>query len=243
MTAPLLLIPITLEWVILVTTLAPIFLPSRRLFLKFPNLGLTVWFASFLSAGVAAVVALAVTIWSLIETWLALESNAAGSANWLAAFWVSFAPWLMLAAAGISLALINLRIEPLVVAAKQTSPLFEGALRPVQNFMGVEVLEIALPIAVAFTRNRQIVLSSLVREVLTEDQFEAVLWHELAHIRGNHNALKKLAGFVRTLSPRLAASKALVGEVNRLCEIAADNSAMRRCDEKTLLSARRIFRQ
>jgi Zn-dependent protease with chaperone function len=109
--------------------------------------------------------------------------------------------------------------------------------------MGVEVLEIALPIAVAFTRNRQIVLSSLVREVLTEDQFEAVLWHELAHIRGNHNALKKLAGFVRTLSPRLAASKALVGEVNRLCEIAADNSAMRRCDEKTLVSARRIFRQ
>ncbi|MEY4425314.1 MAG: hypothetical protein RJB56_941 [Actinomycetota bacterium] len=241
MTAPLLVIPIALEWVILVTTLAPIFLPSRRLFLKFPNLGLAIWFASLLSAGLAAVAALAVTVWSLIETWLALESNAALSANWLSAFWVSFAPWLLLAAAGISLAVINLRIEPLVTAAKQTAPLFDGALRPVQNFLGIEVFEITLPVPVAFIRNRQIVLSSVVREVLTEEQFEAVLWHEHAHIQGSHNALKKLAGFVRTISPRLAASKALVAEVDRLCEIAADKQALRNTDAGTLSSARAIF--
>lgn len=241
MTAPLIIIPIALEWVILVTTLAPIFLPSRRLFIKFPNLGLAIWFAALLSAGLAVLTAIAVTIWSLIETWLALESNAGGSASWLTAFWVSFAPWLILAAAGISLAVINLRIEPLVVAAKQTQPLFEGALRPVQNFMGVEVLEMPLPIAVAFTRNRQIILSSVVREVLTDGQFEAVLFHELAHIRGNHNALKKLAGFVRLLSPQLAASKALVVEVDRLCELAADKRALGEVDAQTLQTARRIF--
>ncbi len=241
MTAPLLIIPIALEWVILVTTLAPIFLPSRRLFLKFPVIGLFVWFATLLSAGIAALIALAVTIWSVAETWVALEATPAGSANWLAAFWVSFAPWLMLAAAGISLALVNLRIEPLVAAAKQTAPLFDGALRPVQNFMGVEVCEISLPIAVAFIRNRQIVLSSGVRQVLTQEQFEAVLWHELAHVRGNHNSLKRLAGFVRTVSPRLAASKALVTQVEILCELAADKSALKRVDARTLTSARKIF--
>lgn len=241
MTAPLIIIPIALEWVILVTTLAPIFLPSRRLFFKFPNLGLFTWFAALLSAGVAALAASSVMVWSIIETWLALEANPAGSPSWLAVFWASFAPWLILAAAGISLAVINLRIEPLVVAAKQTQPLFEGALRPVQNFMGVEVFEIALPFAVAFTRNRQIVVSSVVREVLTDGQFEAVLFHELAHIRGNHNALKKLAGFVRTLSPRLAASKALVVEVDLLCELAADKRALREVEAQTLQSARRIF--
>jgi Zn-dependent protease with chaperone function len=240
-TAPLIIIPIALEWVILVTTLAPIFLPSRRLFLKFPNLGLFTWFAALLSAGVAALAASSVMVWSIVETWVALDANPAGSPTWFAVFWASFAPWLVLAAAGISLAVINLRIEPLVVAAKQTQPLFEGALRPVQNFMGVEVLEMPLPIAVAFTRNRQIILSSVVREVLTDGQFEAVLFHELAHIRGNHNALKKLAGFVRLLSPQLAASKALVVEVDRLCELAADKRALREVDAQTLQSARRIF--
>jgi Zn-dependent protease with chaperone function len=240
-TAPLLFIPIALEWVILVTTLAPIFLPSRRLFFKFPNLGLGVWFVALLSAGLSAAAAILITIWSLIETWLVLESNPAGSANWLAAFWVSFAPWLILAAAGITLAIINLRIEPLVAAAKQTQPLFDGALRPKQNFMGVEVLELALPVAIAFTRNRQIVLSSQVQVLLSNAQYEAVLWHELAHIRGKHNALKRLAGFVRTLSPRLAASKALVAEVDVLCELAADKKALRRVDAETLASARQIF--
>ena len=241
MTAPLIIIPIALEWVILVTTLAPIFLPSRRLFLKLPNLGLFTWFAALLSAGVAAAAAASVMVWSIIETWLALEANPAGSPSWLAVFWASFAPWLILAAAGISLAVINLRIEPLVVAAKQTQPLFEGALRPVQNFMGVEVLEMPLPIVVAFTRKKQIVLSSQVRLVLSEAQYEAVLWHELAHISLRHNSLKKLAGFVRTLSPRLAASKALVVEVDRLCELAADKRALREVDAQTLQSGRRIF--
>jgi Zn-dependent protease with chaperone function len=239
--APLILIPIALEWVILVTTLAPILLPSQRLFLKYPTLGLATWFATLLSAGIAALLALAVAVWSLIETWLTLEANDALSANWLAAFWVSFAPWLMLAAAGISVALINLRIEPLIIAAKQSQPLFEGALRPVGNFNGVQVLEISLPVAVAFTRNSQVVISSIVREVLTEEQFQAVLWHELAHIQGRHNSLKKLAGFVRTLSPKLAASKALVAEVDQLCENAADRRALRKVDAETLKSARSLF--
>jgi Zn-dependent protease with chaperone function len=240
-TAPLILIPIALEWVILVTTLAPIFLPSRRLFIKFPTLGLFTWFLALLSAGIAALAASAVMAWSIIETWASLEANPTGSAGWFAVFWASFAPWLILAAAGISLAVINLRIEPLIAVAKQTAPLFDGALRPVQTFVGVEVLEISLPVAVAFNRNRQIVLSSVVREVLTDEQFEAVLWHELSHIRANHNALKRLAGFVRTLTPRLAASKALVFEVDRLCELAADKTALRHVEATTLQEARSLF--
>ncbi|MEY4019613.1 MAG: hypothetical protein RLZZ590_913, partial [Actinomycetota bacterium] len=234
MTAPLILIPIALEWVILVTTLAPIFLPSRRLFLKFPNLGLFTWFFALLSAGIAALTASAVMAWSIIETWVSLEANPTGSAGWFAVFWASFAPWLILAAAGISLAVINLRIEPLVAVAKQTQPMFEGALRPIQTFMGIEVLEIPLQIVVAFTRNNQIVLSTQVRSVLTDTQFEAVLWHELAHVKAGHNRLKRLAGFVRTLSPRLAASKALVFEVDRLCELAADKVALRHVEATTL---------
>ncbi len=243
MTAPLLLIPIALEWLILVTTLTPVILPSRRIFTRVPNLGLAVWFASLLSAGLAALMAVSITVWSLLETWAALESTPSGSPGWFLVFWVSFAPWIILAAAGISLALVNLRIEPVIGAAKLTAPLFEGALRPVMTFKGIEVFEMPLTIPIAFARNRQIVVTSTVRDVLTPDQFEAVLWHELAHIHGHHNGLRKLAGFVRTLSPRLAASEALVAEVERLCEISADKSALRHCREEVLVSARRILQQ
>lgn len=241
MSAPLILIPIALEWLILVTTLAPILLPSRKLFLRFPNLGLFTWFLVLLSAGLAALVASAVLAWSIVETWISLKANPTGSAGWFAVFWASFAPWLILAAAGISLALINLRIEPLVAVAKQTKPMFDGALRPTQNFMGVQVLEIPLPIVVAFTRHNQIVLSTQVQSVLSDAQYEAVLWHELAHIQAGHNLLKRLAGFVRTLSPQLAASKALVVEVDRLCELAADKAALRHVDATALQEARSFF--
>lgn len=241
MNPPLLLIPIAVEWVILITTLAPIFLPTRKLFLRVPTLGLGIWFASFLSAGIATATALIVSIWSVVATWLTLEANPALSPNWLLAFGISFAPWLMLALGGISLALINLRIEPLIHFARKTHPQFQSALRPVQNFMGKEVFELPLSLPVAFTRRGQIIVSTAVRDSLPDDEFQAVLWHELAHIALKHNSLKSLAGFVQSISPGLAASKALVIQVDALCEIAADKRALRNVDPETLHRARSIF--
>ncbi len=242
MTAPLLLIPIALEWVILVTTLAPVLYRGKKFMRSHPRTALTIWFGTLLSAGIATLLALTTAIWSIYDTWVLLEANPAGSQNWFAALLVSFAPWVLLALGGVSIALINLRIEPMIVAAKDTQPQLGLALKPVMNFMGAEVCEVQLPIALAMANRSQILVSSALRQAATDEQLEAVLWHELAHLKQNHFALKALAAFVRLLSPWLAASKALVAEVHELCEIAADQAALKKVSEPTLRSAHSLFK-
>ena len=242
MTAPLLLIPIALEWVVLVTTLAPVLYPGKKFMRTHPRTALAIWFGTLLSAGLAMALALGIAVWSIYDTWVMLEANPAGSQNWFLALLVSFAPWVMLAVTGVSIALINLRIEPLVVEAKEAQPQLSAASQPVMNFMGAEVCEMQLPIAFAMASRSQILVSNTLRKAATDEQLEAVLWHELAHLRQRHFELKALAAFVRLLSPWLAASKALVAEVHELCEIAADQAALKKVSEQTLRSAHSLFK-
>jgi hypothetical protein len=53
--------------------------------------------------------------------------------------------------------------------------------------------------------------------------------------------LKQLARLIRELSPALTASRALVGEVERLVEIAADMHALKKATAPTLRLARKLF--
>lgn len=235
----LLALPLLVEWVILITTLAPIAFMGR--FRAAPTAGIALWFAALLSAGLATIFALGLGVWSIVETWAALAISPAGSEAWLSALAVSFAPWLFLALAGISLALVNLKIEPLIQAARATQPLLEASLRPRLNFHGSAVFEIDLPVPLAMTSKGRIILSSQLRQLLSEAELDAVLWHERGHLALRHNQLKSLARFVRQLSPTLAASKALVFELEILSELAADHFALRHVDGPTLRSARKVF--
>ena len=239
MSAPLLLIPLAIEWVILVTTLAPTAFIGR--FTTKPRLGILVWFASFLTAGASVLIAVAVALWAYTDTVSALIRNDFGSTNWLIALMVSFAPWIALALGGVSLALVNLKLEPISKAAKELKPLLELSKTPLFQFMGTPVSTVDLPFAYALATKREIVISRSVVERLSNDQLDAVLWHELCHVRENHFAIKRLARFILALSPFLAASQALVSEIERLVEIAADNFALRRVSKPSLELARKIF--
>jgi Zn-dependent protease with chaperone function len=221
------------------STLAPVALVGR--FRRRPNLGIAIWFLSLLSAGLAIAAVVALGIASIFQTWISLESNPAGSDAWLGALAISFAPWLIMALAGISLALVNLRIEPLIESARQSQPILEASLRPSSNFMGSPVFEIDLPVPLAMTSNGRIVVSSNLKSLLTEDELDAVLWHESGHLALKHNQLKTVARFVKLLSPGLAASKALVVELDVLAELAADGYALRRVESATLRKARSLF--
>jgi Zn-dependent protease with chaperone function len=222
--------------------LAPVLYPGKKFMRTHPRAALAIWFGTLLSAGLATALALATAIWSIYDTWVSLEANPAGSQNWFTALLISFAPWVMLAVAGVSIALINLRIEPLVVEAKEAQPQLSAASKPAMNFMGAEVCEVQLPIAFAMANRSQILVSNTLRKAATEEQLDAVLWHELAHLRQRHFELKALAAFVRLLSPWLAASKALVAEVHELCENAADQAALKKVSEPTLRSAHSLFK-
>lgn len=234
-----LLIPIAIEWVILVTTLAPIVLVGR--FDARPKLGLTLWFGSLLSSGLAAAIALAVAFSSIFSTYAKLLETPFGSTDWQSTLAVSFAPWLILAISGVALALINQRLEPLIIVARESKPLIDAAAKPWMTFEGHEVCTIEVPIFLAATARGRILISKIAAEALDELELQAVLWHEVGHIRGRHNALKQLASLVRLLSPWLTVSRALVPEVDRLVEIDADVYALRHVDPELLTSTRRRF--
>ena len=241
MSASLILIPLAIEWVILITTLAPLILVGK--FVRYPRTGITIWFVSFLSAGLATAVILVISVWAYLDTVSALSRESFGGASWLQVLFVSFAPWLALALGGISLALINQRIEPLIETAGLVKPMLNLGKRPLMNFMGTQVSTVQLPFAYALATNKEIVVSQFAVDQLSKDELDAVLWHELCHVRENHYAIKQLARLIRELSPALTASRALVSEVERLVEIRADAFAIQKVAVEDLGSARKLFVQ
>jgi len=233
-----LIIPIAIEWVILVTTAAPM-LVGR--FDRRPRLGLTLWFAAFLSSGLAAATAIAIAVASVFETYLNLLAEPLGSAGWLTVLGVSFAPWFILAISGVALALTNQRLEPILASARDLGPQLDSAMRPWMTFQGYQVMRIELPIMVAAVARGKILVSTSAAHGLRENELHAVLWHEIGHLRGGHNQLKQLAGFVQSLSPWLVASQALVNEVSRLAELDADRFALRHVEAELLSATRSKF--
>lgn len=240
MNAPLLFIPLAIEWVILVTTLAPLVLVGK--FTSRPRIGIVVWFTTFLTAGVSVLIAVFLALWAYTDTVSALSRDEIGSGRWMIALLVSFAPWIALAVGGISLALVNQKLEPLVKASKEVKPLLDLSKSPFEEFMGVPVSTVDLPFAYALATSSEIIISRFAVDHLSQEELDAVLWHELCHVREKHFAIKRLARFILALSPILAASRALVQEIEILAELAADNFALRYSNRQTLSQARNFFK-
>lgn len=228
------LLLVLIEYVLLVSTAAPFILVNR--FTKTPGIGIAVWFTLFFTAMAAAVLAVGIAIWSIVETYLLLQTK---TDIWVILA-VSFAPWLLLAFAGILLALSNQRLEPLFRAAKEFDQLALLARREVEAFHRAKVYELEIPGFIALTKGYQIYLSRAVFE-LPEQQLNAVLWHEYGHIRLGHQRLKRITHLMMQLTPWFVVSKAFGVEVARLCETSADKYALKRVYSKDLAEARAHF--
>jgi Zn-dependent protease with chaperone function len=234
-----------MEWVLLVTISAPLGLAHRSFSNGRPRLTLTLWFTSFLSAGLAAAAALGIAVWVAIETWFSLNEESLGSIGWFETLAVSFLPWIFLALGGIGLALVNQRLEPRIAQAKHVAANLVRGLTPQRSFAGNPLVIIEVPILVAFVVGelgfKKIVISRGAVDALTTEQLDAVLWHEVGHIRGNHNALRRIASFAATLAPFIRASLVFQQEVDRLCELDADNFAKRQISPDALVAAKAKF--
>ncbi len=228
------LLVVLIEYLLLVTTSAPLLLANR--FSKVPNLGIAVWFFLFFTAMAAALSAFGIAAWSIIETYYLLQSS---TDIWLILA-ASFAPWVMLAFAGILLALSNQKLEPMFQAAKEFDDLARLARREVESFHKAKVYELELPGYFAMTKSYEIYLSKAVFD-LPERQLNAVLWHEYGHIRLHHNRLKRFTRLMMQLAPWFAVSRGFSYEVAKLCEIAADRYALKRVYSKDLVEARQHF--
>ena len=241
----ILLVPLSLEWTILITVLTPRLLSSTPWSNKRPGLAIGLWLVLLGSALLSAAVAVVSAVISVFATWFSLNSQVLGSKGWLVTLGLSFAPWLFLALAGISLALLGQVVEPHVEKAKNQKSLLDSGVRATSYFDGVGVCELVLPIPMAFTAKvqgkRVIIVSTAAREILSPKQIQAVLWHEIGHIRLHHASIQRLSRFLLLVSPWLAISKLFVEQVNHLCELQADNFAAGRVGAEVVESARSLF--
>jgi Zn-dependent protease with chaperone function len=96
------------------------------------------------------------------------------------------------------------------------------------------------PLAAAYClpgRGRQVVLTTGALERLDEAQLDAVLAHELAHLRGRHHLVLAAAAALARAFPFVPAFRTGCEEVARLIEMLADDAATRRCDRMTVAAA------
>ena len=240
------LLPLCVEWAILVTSLVP--LVAWRIGNKHPNIAIFSLFAALLSAVVAVLLGLWIALASLGDLWMRLSAEPASrhdpSAVGLALL-TAMAPWALLALAGITIALVNLRIEPAITSAKAIHPRMVSALTTTGDFEGVRLASVPTEAAISFTTRVEghstIVVSTGALARLTATELEAVHWHELGHIRLSHNALKLVAQALNQVTPRIAASRVFASRLEALCELAADNFAAKRISRELLGAARAKF--
>ena len=239
MHAPIIYIPLAIEWVILITAFMPRLLAG--MFYNTPRFGLTLWFTYLGSTVLASGLAIALTFWALLDyfdrTW--------GADSIELELLSHFGLWILVAITGIVISLINLRTEPLIIDAGVAKQELAHTGTPAGDFHGhpVRELEFALPLAfVAKIDGRQTIHISdgSVRE-LTPEEFEAMNWHEVGHIKGHHSLINSIAKYVALLLPMFSASKIFLQEVRQLTELMADSYAKRHAEPEALQSARAKF--
>ena len=237
--------PLLLMWVLLVTVGSPLALSNRKLLQRRPRLGLLIWFTLLLSAFLATLAFVELAFLLALELWMQLSTTSTGLQNLAVVIFTSLAPWVLLAGGSGVLVLVNARLEPFGKQAAQMKEALDSELPADFSFEGVAVslVNVAYPVAFAtrVSGKNRIIISSGAKALLTEDEWDAVLWHEIGHIWGGHNLLKRIAYLVKALTPRLPVSQAMVTNTELLCELEADAFAAKHASQAALESARNKF--
>jgi Zn-dependent protease with chaperone function len=223
-------IPLLIEWVLVVTITTPFALVNSRYVYSHPRFGIAMWFSAFASSVFALFAALGLAVWSIFDTYATLQT-VRGVEDFWPSVATSFAPWLLLAFGGISLALITQRLEPLgSLDATATTSINGGST--LRMHRGVRVVVVELPVVLAFSLGRsitstdaQIVITSQTIAQLTEAELDAVLDHEFYHLKARHQLCNWLVRLLSLLTSRLLTTRLMTRETELLFELAADRFA------------------
>lgn len=207
-----------------VAILAPLPLTSGAWRIRRPRLALGAWLGAIsLGAGLL-----------LASLAAALIELAARTANGLLlGVGVTVFAWLGLASIGALLALGASRLETISAADRSlelhVELLAASAARRVWMHRSAEVClvdagetELALACRSGVPR---ILLTTALEAKLTPTQLRAVIEHEFAHLRGQHDRLLRLARLNAACFPWLRASRSFEREARLLVELAADDAA------------------
>jgi Zn-dependent protease with chaperone function len=215
--------------------LGPALVGRRSWALRHPAAALRVWAGLFATGVLGAVLGLALVLRSAVEV-----TREVGSGQRLTACQtchaaaVYGASWLMTAAVATLLCVAGYRWANLAVHRHQVRRLTRGAAAelPGQVVDGVRVsLLTSETYAAAWTpgRHSQVVVTTALQALLSEDELRSVVAHESAHLRAAHRFLLGLAHVQGRFLAGLAPASEAERSVALLVELAADDLAARRC--------------
>jgi Zn-dependent protease with chaperone function len=152
------------------------------------------------------------------------------------------ASWLMTAVVGGALCVVLYRWAGLVVRRHQVRRAARGIARvlPGELVDGVRVSLLASEACAAACtpgRRSQVVVTTGLQALLSDDELRAVVAHESAHLRPGHRFLLGLAHLQGRCLPGLAYAAEVERSVALLVELAADDRAARRCGPAVTASA------
>lgn len=213
---------VTLVPALVLVLLAPHVLARGRWQVRRPRLALTAWFGAFL----AGCLALLGGIFWVVVAALQVETG-----EGVPGLGLSVLAWLVLSAAGGVLALVGGMSEPLTRsyhrALREAVPI--ATSREERDDFTLVRFDSAVPVALAHAGGeREVLVSNALERELSVPQLEAVLAHELAHLRYRHGALLRIAEINAACLPRwLPAGENLRRATTLLIELVADDAAAR----------------
>lgn len=135
---------------------------------------------------------------------------------------------------------VELALSSMFDSRREVEMLLESRIRARISHREVEVAVIRADSALAFCAPgapARVVVSDTLVERLNDGELDAVVCHELEHIRRRHGALKVLSEIVASWCPWLPASRSLRGTVAVLVELVADDRARREAGAAVTASA------
>lgn len=211
---------------------APVILTVGRWQLRHPRTALTMWFGSFF-------VGLALVATALFASLLGATVVAPGESA-RESLVLTIAAWLGLAGIGGVVAFVSMSAGPLAFShhdqVAEIAPVArareERSAFTLVRFDHDEAVAIAVP-----GRHPEIFLSSACEELLSTRQLQALLAHELAHLRQRHGLAVRIAEINAACLAWLPAGRSLRRATLLLIELAADDAAARQAGPAHLANA------
>lgn len=215
------------------------------MFRKNPNLGIRVWLTTVLLTIFSLFSSIGLALYVALDTYDYLTQGSVGDSSIVTVIAVSVLPWVLVAGIGIWISIMTMKFEPLLIEARALSENFMSIGRQSRVFQDIPVILVPLEPRLAFAKKlggeKYIFITRGTVDALTDEQLDAVLWHEYTHLRKHHLEVKSLAQRLLVAAPWSWLATCFNHELNLLTELAADKAAREKAGAKALSEAKDLL--
>jgi hypothetical protein len=210
-----------------VTFLAPWVLARPALLSAHPRLVLTLWMLALL----VSVLSLTVALGALVARALRHHVEHITNHDWLGPTIDTVLGWGAIAAFGLMTFRLGVAAQELRADTSARNlrllMLVRGAVPLTVGTHTVLLVESPLHVLGALPSRHQVLLTSSLRDTLTEAQLEAAVEHEQTHLREHHAALRGIGQLAVAVAPIFHASTRMAQATRIATELVADDVAYR----------------